>query len=215
MNKIVFSRTDEVLGEFAVRPVDPAGDVELLHAWLTHPKSAFWLMQHATVDQVRQQFETIDAARSHDAFLGLHDGQPAFLVERYDPSHTEVAEVFDVRTGDVGMHFLTAPSAAPLHGFTRAVLVTVMDLLFSEPSTRRIVVEPDVRNHAVHALNAAVGFEVVDTVSLAEMDKDAYLSTCTRVQYRSARQGRSPRSERSEDDRVSHGVGEHRPPDAG
>ena len=45
---IVFSRTDERLGEFALRPVDPAADAPLLHRWVTHPKSAFWMMSEAS-----------------------------------------------------------------------------------------------------------------------------------------------------------------------
>ncbi len=185
MSEIVFTRTDAELGEFAVRPVDVQADTGLLHTWLTHPKSVFWMLQDATVADVRHQFATIAATEGHDAFLGLHNGRPAFLVERYDPAGTEVARVYDVQPGDVGMHFLAAPTATPMHGFTCAVLVTMMDLLFADEATARVVVEPDVRNHAVHALNAAVGFDVVDTVPLT--GKDVYLSTCTRVQYDAAR----------------------------
>jgi hypothetical protein len=47
-----------------------------------------------------------------------------------------------------------------------------------------VVVEPDVRNTAVHALNAAVGFEVVGTV--AKPEKDALLSVCTRERFLTA-----------------------------
>jgi RimJ/RimL family protein N-acetyltransferase len=64
------------------------------------------------------------------------------------------------------------------------VIDTVMELLFGDPRVRRVVVEPDVRNRAVHTLNAAVGFQVVDTVGLP--DKEALLSVCTREQYERA-----------------------------
>ncbi|MEV0400420.1 GNAT family N-acetyltransferase [Actinoallomurus sp. NPDC050550] len=191
---IVFSRTDDVLGEFAVRPVDPADDAALLHAWVTHPKSVFWMMGDASPSDVVSEFEAIVARPGHDAYLGLHEGRPAFLVERYDPRR-ELGEVYDVRPGDVGMHFLAAPTDTPIHGFTRAVIVTVMELLFAEPGTRRVVVEPDVRNTAVHALNAAVGFEVVGTVSLP--DKQALLSVCTRERYEATRDRRSYGTTRS------------------
>ena len=71
------------------------------------------------------------------------------------------------------MHFLCAPTDAPVHGFTRAVITTVMALAASPTRpTRRVVVEPDVRNTAVHALNAAVGFGVVGT-DRASREKDA------------------------------------------
>ncbi|WP_046468331.1 GNAT family N-acetyltransferase [Allosalinactinospora lopnorensis] len=184
MSETVFTRTDPRLGTFALRPVDPNTDTELLHRWLTHPKSVFWQMSQATPADVEQEFRTIAADPHRDAFIGLHEARPAFLVERYDPAHSELNGKYRAEPGDIGMHFLVAPTDTPVHGFTHAVISTVMELLFAAASTDRVVVEPDVRNQAVHALNAAVGFQVVDTVSLP--DKDAYLSTCTREQYRAA-----------------------------
>jgi RimJ/RimL family protein N-acetyltransferase len=180
----VFTRTDDRLGEFALRPVRPEEDVALLHAWVTNPKSAFWLMRDATLDDVRREYGAIAARPDHDAFLGLHAGHPSFLMERYDPATelaAELAGVHSFRAGDVGMHFLVAPTATPIHGFTRAVIRTVMAFLFADPETTRVVVEPDVHNTAVHTLNASVGFEVLGTVSLPH--KDALLSTCTRERY--------------------------------
>lgn len=169
---------------FSFRLVDPVGDAELLHSWVTHPKCAYWLMQDATLADVVEEYQTIDGKSGHDAFLGLYEGRPAFLVERYDPI-AELGASYPAEPGDVGMHFLVPPTTQPLHGFTRAVISAVMELLFSDPGTRRVVVEPDARNTAVHALNAYVGFEVVDKIQLPH--KEALLSTCTREQYETAR----------------------------
>ncbi|QPP09551.1 acetyltransferase [Streptomyces bathyalis] len=181
----VHTRTDPHLGRFALRPVDPAGDAELLHTWVTDPKSAFWLMQEASLTDVEREFMNIAASEHHDAYLGLHEGEPRFLMERYDPAHVELKGLYEAQTGDVGMHFLCAPTNTPLHGFTLAVITTVMDMLFADPDTRRVVVEPDVRNTAVHALNEAVGFRIERTI--AKPEKDAYLSMCTREQFEDAR----------------------------
>ncbi|WP_310728406.1 GNAT family N-acetyltransferase [Streptomyces sp. N2A] len=185
MTAPVFTRTDPALGEFSLRPVDPAADAAVLHSWVTHPKAVFWLMQECDLAAVEKEFARIAADPHHDAFLGLHDGTPAFLMERYDPAHRELVGIHAAEPGDIGMHFLTAPTATPLHGFTRAVITTVMEMLFADPATHRVVVEPDTRNTAVHALNKAVGFEILRTVSLPS--KDAYLSTCTRDQFLAAR----------------------------
>ncbi|OON71836.1 GNAT family N-acetyltransferase [Streptomyces tsukubensis] len=182
---IRLTREDAGLGTFAVRDLDPLADTELLFLWVTHPKAAFWLMGEATLPEIERAYMSIAAAEHQDAFLGLHEGQPAFLVERYDPAHVELKGLYDPEPGDVGMHFLTAPTSAPLHGFSLGVLVTVMDFLFSDPATARVVVEPDVRNTAVHALNEAVGFEVVTRI--AKPEKDALLSVCTRERYEAAR----------------------------
>jgi hypothetical protein len=188
VSETVFTHTDPALGTFTLRPVEPVSDGPLLHAWLTHPKAAYWLMQQATEAEVVAELTEIARSPSRKAFLGLHEGTPAFLTELYDPARSPVADVFEVRPGDAGMHVLVAPTDAPTPGFTRAVFDTVMALLFAERATQRVVVEPDVTNRAVHARNADVGFEVVGRVRLP--DKEALLSTCTREQYESARESR-------------------------
>lgn len=169
------------MSDLTIVPLDVDRDIELLHAWVTHPKATFWLMQGYDRDAVRAAYAGIEAHPHHDAFLGLADGVPAFLVERYDPAVVELVGLYDPLPGDVGMHFLTAPSSEPVAGFTRRVITTVVAWLFDNPSAQRVVVEPDVQNTAVHALNAAVGFQVVGTIRKPE--KDALLSVCTRAQF--------------------------------
>ncbi|MET9464942.1 GNAT family N-acetyltransferase [Streptomyces sp. NPDC006544] len=181
---VLFTRTDPAVGTFSVRPLDPFADAELLHGWVTHPKAAFWMMQEASLPDVEREYVRIAAHAHHDAFMGLHEGRPAFLMERYDPSELELVGLYDARPGDVGMHFLVAPSDTPLHGFTRAVITTVMAALFADPATRRVVVEPDVHNKAVHALNEAVGF--VPDGPVTKPEKEALLSFCTREQFEAA-----------------------------
>lgn len=180
----LFTRTDPALGTFAIRPLDPFADAELLHAWVTHPKAAFWMMQDATLTDVEREYVRITAHEHHQAFLGLHEGRPAFLMERYDPARLELVGLYDAQPGDVGMHFLVAPTDTPLRGFTRAVITTVMAALFADPATERVVVEPDVRNTAVHALNEAVGF--VPEGPVTKPEKEALLSFCTGAQFEAA-----------------------------
>ncbi|TDC00776.1 N-acetyltransferase [Micromonospora fluostatini] len=189
---MVFRRDDPRLGEFALRTLDPDADAALLHRWVTHPKAAFWLMQQADLATVAQEYRRIADHPHHDAYLGLWRGRPTFLAERYDPAHVDLVGRYDRQEGDVGMHFLCAPPEQPVSGFTRAVITTVMAWLFADPAVRRVVVEPDVRNTAVHALNAAVGFTVVGPVTLPT--KEALLSTCTRAAFAAATtpQGGSP-----------------------
>jgi RimJ/RimL family protein N-acetyltransferase len=105
-------------------------------------------------------------------------------MERYDPAHVELPGLYEPEPGDVGMHFLVAPTDRPVHGFTRAVLTAVMRHLFEDPATARVVVEPDVRNTAVQALNAAVGF--VPEREIDKPEKRALLSFCTRERFEKA-----------------------------
>ncbi|GGT11059.1 acetyltransferase [Streptomyces atratus] len=188
------------LGTFTTRPLDPSpssqrrssregpiSDVELVHSWVTHPKASFWLMGDAKLQDVEREYMAIAAHPHHDAFIGLYDGEPAFLMERYDPTEVELKGLYDAEPGDIGMHFLVAPTDTPLHGFTLGVITAVMEAMFADPSVRRVVVEPDVRNSAVHALNKAVGFEVL--CEMAKPEKTALLSVCTREQFAAATGG--------------------------
>ncbi|WP_371934412.1 GNAT family N-acetyltransferase [Streptomyces glycanivorans] len=186
------TRTQQT-GAFSVRPMDTGpgrkggrSDAELVHEWVTHPRSAFWMMGDARLEDVEREYAAIAAHPHHDAFIGLHDGR-AFLMERYDPTEVELAGLYDAEPGDIGMHFLVAPPETPVHGFTLAVITTVMETLFADPAVRRVVVEPDVTNSAVHALNKAVGFEVIREITKPE--KQALLSACTREQFEAATTG--------------------------
>ncbi len=166
-----------------IRRLDPDADAAVVHDWVTRPYARFWDMQDADVTDVRRAYAEIDASDHHRAFIGEDDGRPAFLCETYDPVHTELADHYDVRPSDLGMHFLVAPpTGEPVHGHTLRVLRAVMDLCFRDSQVRRVVVEPDARNSKVHALNAAVGFQIVREVELS--DKRALLSFCTRDRYR-------------------------------
>lgn len=169
---------------FTLRPVDPVADAAMLHRWVTHPKGRFWQMSGADVAEVGRAYADIDEHPSHEAFLGLLDGEPVFLVERYDPAGDPVGATYEVLPGDVGMHVLVAPTDAPVPGFTRAVFATVLEWLFEDPGVQRVVVEPDVENHAIHAINAWGGFTVHGRVSLP--GKDALLSFCTRADHRAS-----------------------------
>ncbi|MEU5795592.1 GNAT family N-acetyltransferase [Streptomyces sp. NPDC047813] len=169
---------------FTFRPVDPLADAELLHSWITHPKAAFWMMQDARLKDIERAYMEIAADEHQHALLGLRDGVPAFLLEKYDPAHRELVGLYEPRPGDVGMHFLTPATDTPEHGFTKAVITAVMAHLFEDPAVERVVVEPDVRNKAVHALNAAVGF--VPEREIQKPEKEALLSFCTREQFTKA-----------------------------
>jgi RimJ/RimL family protein N-acetyltransferase len=169
---------------FTFRSVDPPKDGELLHSWVTHPKASFWMMQDAKPEDVERAYRQIAADEHHHAYLGLRDGEPVFLMEKYDPAHRELVGLYEPAPGDVGMHFLVAPTDTPVHGFTRAVITAVMAHLFEDAAVRRVVVEPDVGNKAVHALNEAVGF--VPEREIQKPEKRALLSFCTRERFAAA-----------------------------
>lgn len=170
-----------------LRPLVPEVDLRWLHRWVTHPKAVYWMMQDATPADVLREYSAIDADSHHHAFLGYADDQPSFLVEVYDPRHSELARHGTFGPGDLGMHVLVAPTDSPVRGFTAAVMRATMEFCFSDPTVRRVVVEPDVRNEAIAVLNADAGFEVERLVELEA--KTAALSTCTHAAFAASRLG--------------------------
>jgi siderophore synthetase component len=165
-----------------LEPLDLDRDLALLHAWVTHPRSVYWEMQDASLSDVATEYGRIVADPHHHAWLGRVDGEPAFLAETYDPAHSPLRDLPEIAAGDLGMHVLVAPpSGAATPGFTRLVFRAVLEHCFADGSVRRVVVEPDVRNSRIAALNASFGFAVARVVDLGS--KTAALSFCTRAAF--------------------------------
>jgi siderophore synthetase component/RimJ/RimL family protein N-acetyltransferase len=163
-------------------PLDLGRDLDLLHRWVTDPRSHFWGLVGADPQKVRDEYQRIADDPHHHAWLGLDDdGTPLFLAETYEPAHSELAGHYDVRPGDLGMHVLVAPPTRKRSGLTSAVMRAVMDFCFADPRVDRVVVEPDVRNEAIARKNAEVGFVAERPVQLH--DKVGLLSFCTRTAY--------------------------------
>ncbi len=173
------------------RRMDSGRDTDVVHRWLTHPKASFWDMLDSSPADVADMID--QAAAGGEGFglrLGYLDDEPQFLFELYDPAHSELADPgtgYVHEDGDVGMHLLVAPADHPVSGFTTAVMRHIMTAAFAETGARRVVVEPDVRNDAVHRLNATVGFRVDGDHPVGA--KTARLSHCTRADFEQATAG--------------------------
>lgn len=172
-------------GEFSFRPLQPTDDAERLHAWTSNARARFWGMQEHTVAELRAFYEAQWQSGYRWPFLGLRDGEPALLLESYDPARDVLGEHYPVARGDLGMHFLTAPPSAPrLPGYSLCVLRGIVDFLLGQTGVKRLVVEPDLNNAAIHRLNRAAGFRYQGVVQLP--DKCAGLAFCCADDYRNA-----------------------------
>lgn len=178
-----FERRCAELGLVRVRPLRIDEDLPLLHAWVTRQEARYWGMAGFTPAQVRAGY--LDIAEKARCWLGFVGEAPAFLVETYEPAEHEVGEHYPVAEGDRGMHVLVAPPAAPpVRGFTWGVFRSVMEMLFSWPDVHRVVVEPDIRNARIHALNRKAGFRYQRAIQLST--KVGHLAFCTRAQFTAA-----------------------------
>ena len=187
----VFSERMPGYGTFGLRPLRIPDDIPTIHDWVHRDYARFWGLVGASVAEVEETYRAITARPHVEAFLGFHEGSPAFLVETYLPAEDPIAAHYDARPSDRGMHVLVAPATTPIAGFGFCVFTVVMDFVFDDPSVERVVVEPDVRNEKIHALNRRAGFEYQRLVELPASPgapaKTAHLAFCTRDRYDDAR----------------------------
>ena len=166
---------------FTLDRFDPARDAELLHAWVSQERARFWMMQEHTVEEVREIYTWLDEQPTHHVWWVREDSLPVALVQDYVPTAEEVGEHYDVREGDLGVHFMLAPAEVPRPGFTGAVTAFALAHFFGDPAVRRLVVEPDARNEKAVALVGRLGFELGPMVQLST--KPAQLAFLTRDRY--------------------------------
>jgi RimJ/RimL family protein N-acetyltransferase len=140
----------------SIRPVDPAADAGLLHAWVTEERAAFWGMTDCDEERVAGIYGYIDEQEHLAAYLLLVDGTPVGLLQTYDPAVDEIGEWYDRRPGDVGVHLLLA--AVPQRsGRTEEVVAAALAFVSSGPGCARIVFEPDARNAPSIAMMERIG----------------------------------------------------------
>ena len=180
-----------LLDRLTMRSLIIPDDISCVHGWVQRDYARFWGMQGLGVDQVADAYRDIIAPNDVEAHLGFYTDAPAFLLETYRPHCSVLVHHYESWASDQGMHLLVAPAERPIPGFTRAVFFFVMDFLFLDSETTRVVVEPDVRNEKIRALNLVAGFQEMAEIDLPATSttpaKRAMLSICSREDYAVAR----------------------------
>lgn len=147
------------LGMLTLNEVDPVGDLELLVSWLTQERGRYWGMTDYTRDDIAEVYGWLDEQSTHHAYLVRLDDVPVALVQDYRPEVDVIGECYDRLDGDIGVHFFIGPGERRAD-FSGQVIVFFVRYLFSDPSCRRIVVEPDVRNEPAVARLVRMGVEL-------------------------------------------------------
>jgi RimJ/RimL family protein N-acetyltransferase len=188
---MVPSRAGALLNaDFSLRPLRLDEDVAVIQPWYQMDYAHYWNMQDMSLAATRDFYADAMGSGHMRAFMGFYQGAPAFVMECYDPRHDPLGQLYPVQPGDIGMHFFVGPSSRPVRHFTRDVLRAVMAFLFDELEARRVVVEPDIRNHKVHRLNRLVGFVEQGPVDLPA--KTALLAFCSPTDFLHSLEGSSP-----------------------
>ena len=181
---VVFVKTIPGLGVFELRPIDMENDIQLIHNWVNRDYAVYWEMNGFSVEEVQNTYYNI--LEKTQVYMGVFNGKVAFLLECYDPQNDIVGKYYQSQKGDKGMHILVAPSEKAIPNFTWNIFTVILDFIFSDAKSQRIVVEPDARNHKIHLLNKRAGFVFQHVLELPH--KKAHLEFCTREDYYKALQ---------------------------
>ncbi len=172
---------DPALGRVEFTVLDPDGDLEVLHEWVTRPSARFWGLGQLSRDELRDTYAYVDSLPSHHAFLIRRDGLPIVLLQTYEPENDPLGEAYDVRPGDVGAHFFLGDRGAPVAGLTTRIGQLIAGFMFTLPAVDRIVIEPDGENDRAIARVRGFGFELGPHVRLPS--KTGQLAVLTRDRW--------------------------------
>ncbi|MER7490505.1 GNAT family N-acetyltransferase [Streptomyces sp. NPDC126497] len=175
----VHEQTVDGFGTVRVLPLDPAADAPLLHRWVSEERAVFWGMNGLTVQRVAEVYAHMDTLDTHHAYLLVKDGEPAALLQTYEPEADRVGDCYPVEPGDIGVHLLLAPATGtggPRPGWTAALVGVIAAYVLLGLDRRRVVVDPDVANEKAVARFLRQGFTAGPEVVLPEVDlPDVYL----------------------------------------
>ncbi|MEU5275867.1 GNAT family N-acetyltransferase [Streptomyces asoensis] len=168
----VYEQAVAGMGTVAVRPLDAERDADVVHAWVSEERAAFWGMNGLTRDQVAEVYAHMAGLDTHHALLAELDGVPVALLQTYEPTEDRVGECYPVEPGDIGVHLLIAPAgedgARP--GWSAALMGVFAAYVLVGLDRPRVVVDPDVRNEKAVARFLRQGFEPGPVVTLPEID---------------------------------------------
>ncbi|WP_030609296.1 GNAT family N-acetyltransferase [Streptomyces fulvoviolaceus] len=159
-------------GTVRIRTLDAKADAEAVHGWVSEERASFWGMNGLTREQVAEIYAHMDTLDTHHAFLLEKDGEPAGLLQTYEPEADRVSECYEVEPGDIGIHLLLAPAGAggARSGWSSALLTAVTSYVLVGLDRKRVVVDPDVRNEKAVARFLGQGFAAGEKVVLPEID---------------------------------------------
>ncbi|MGJ7030946.1 GNAT family N-acetyltransferase [Niabella hirudinis] len=162
-------------------------DLSTIHRWVNLPYAhRYWQMQGSLHDLTRYLInQTAECVTS--SFIVCHGKYPIALFETYHVMQTELAAKYASEKEDYGIHLLMAPYVElrslkdKVDKISEKVLVTILEMLFSNQSVKRVIAEPDINNIHAHRLAEKAGFEFQSVIELK--DKTAKLYKITKDQF--------------------------------
>ena len=159
-------------------------DLERLHAWLTSDHVRPYWGMGAPLPAFRRTLADRLTDDHVTSYVGRVDGVPMSYFERYWAAEDPLADHYDARDADQGIHLLIGPEEYLGRGYGTALLRAMTDLAFAHTGADRVVAEPDAGNAAAIRAFEAVGFRRRGEFRFPHEGKEAALLVCGRDRFR-------------------------------
>jgi siderophore synthetase component len=164
-----------------MRPFDIKQDLEVIHDWVNRDYAKkFWQMDGPI--QTLEAFYIKNCCCDYSSsFVGLINGEHAFLIEPYWPMREPVGKYYAARPDDYGFHIMVKPPTAATTSLLINTFRTALEYMFTLSKIGRVIGEADHKNTKLDALTRLVGYKLQEVISMP--GKMANLTICTRETY--------------------------------
>lgn len=174
------SRIDRTI---SFRPATTERDLGRLHRWLNSEHVLPYWELDEPLPAFERAFEEKLADEHLVPYIGCLDHVPMSYWEAYWTADDPLANHYEARPSDRGLHLLIGPPEYLEKGYAVPLLREMTALQFAHPEVERVVAEPDARNERAIAAFEACGFESRFEFEFGEEDKEALLVVCERERF--------------------------------
>ncbi len=175
------SYDDGIDREIAFRPAAMERALGRLHRWLNSEHVLpYWELDEALPAFERALFKKLDDDHL-TPYIGCLDHVPMSYWEVYWAAEDSLANHYDARPTDRGLHLLIGPPEYLGAGYAASLLREMTALQFAHPDTVRVVAGPDAGNDRAIAVFEECGFE--PRFEFDEEEKAALLVVCEREHF--------------------------------
>ncbi|WNB94014.1 GNAT family N-acetyltransferase [Bacillus sp. NEB1478] len=161
--------------------VDLERDAAMLHKWQQQPYVIPYWKLDIPFASYKKHLENFLEDKHQTLYLGLINGVPMSYWESYWVIGDVVEKCYGPETYDQGIHLLVGADAYLGKGYALPLLRAMVHFQFLSKETKKVIAEPDIRNHKMIHVFEKCGFEKVKPIELP--DKTGMLMYCHRETF--------------------------------
>ncbi|MCQ4362116.1 acetyltransferase [Mycobacterium gordonae] len=158
---------DGLPGTFTLRLLDPDGDLDVLHSWMNDPEVARYWKKAWPREQIAAYLREQQLSSHSTPYVGELNGVPMSYWELYRADLDPLAQYYDAREHDAGVHLLLGPTDCRGRRLGADLLRVVSAWqLDADPLATRVIGEPDASNVRLIRVATLAGFRHVADIDL-------------------------------------------------